>query len=222
MPNNRYQIIPLSNSSTSRIIKIIHAKIDQEGVLTGDFSYNSTQYQALKDRQIAYFKSNDYENSITNQFPEIELEKFELNESESTVKFGYHFDFESDELIQMQGNKLIIDPFLFIQKKANPFKKETRKYPIQFENKSSLTKKVTIEVPEGYVIESIPESLNIKMAGNKGQYKILLSSKGNTIHVMSNLKINKATFSNQDYSIFKQTFEAIVKKENEKIILVKT
>lgn len=59
------------------------------------------------------------------------------------------------------------------------------------------------------------------MVDNKGAYKIVFEQKGNKIDIMSNFKINQDTYSSSDYPLFKQTFENIVNKENEKIILVK-
>ncbi len=222
LPNNRYQIIPLSNPFTMRIVKNIQARIDEEGEVTGSYTYNSTQYQALKDFQKAKLKANEYEKDVANEYKEIEIENFKVEEPESITRFEYSFDFESDELVQVQGDKLIIDPLFFINREENPLKKDTRNYPLQFENKLNLIKKVTIEIPENYTVQSMPKSISFKMVEGKGSYTIILEQKENKIQIMSNLKINKANYSKQDYPLFKQTFENIVNKENEKIILVQS
>ncbi len=125
-------------------------------------------------------------------------------------------------MVQVQGDKLIIDPLFFINREENPLKKDTRNYPLQFENKLNLIKKVTIEIPENYTVQSMPKSISFKMVERKGSYTIILEQKENKIQIMSNLKINKANYSKQDYPLFKQTFENIVNKENEKIILVQS
>ena len=91
--------------------------------------------------------------------------------------------FSSEELIEDINNKLYLEPLLFLTNKTNPFKLKERKFPIDFVNPWQDKNVVSIQIPEGYKVESIPTATAISMTSNIGVFKFQASQVGNKIKV---------------------------------------
>ena len=110
---------------------------------------------------------------------------------------------------------------LFHQITENPFKAENRLYPVDFNFPIKDSYTFSIKIPEGYVLESKPESLNIAMEDNKGSFKYTVSENMGTIQFACSLEINAPIIESDYYQHLKEFFNQIVLKQNEKIVLIK-
>ena len=81
---------------------------------------------------------------------------------------------------------------LFLQSNENPFKQEVREYPVDFGYPMLNKYAITIEIPEGYVVESLPPSINIATEENIGTFKYLISNSSGKIVVNSTSTTNQA------------------------------
>ena len=129
--------------------------------------------------------------------------------------------FVSEDLIENINGKLYIEPLLFLTKHTNPFKLEDRKFPVDFATPWKDKNVVSIQIPEGYKVETLPESLAIGLPDNLGVYKYQVTQRGNKINTISILQFNSALISPQYYAALKDFYGQMVKKQSEKIVFVK-
>ena len=61
---------------------------------------------------------------------------------------------------------MYINPLQFSRIKTNPFKEESRVFPIDFINPKVTTKTVRISIPSGYKIDEIPENTAFALPNN--------------------------------------------------------
>lgn len=151
--------------------------------------------------EILDFRLSNYSNIYK---PIIELSKFKKSNSFDII-----------------GDKMYIKPLFFLATTKNPFKLENREYPIDFGTPFSNKEVVTIEIPEGYTIESIPESISIGLPNNFGYYQFKIDVIENRINVLSVLKIETPIYPAEDYKSLKEFFKILVNKNIEQIILKK-
>ncbi|EDM43730.1 hypothetical protein SCB49_09070 [unidentified eubacterium SCB49] len=133
----------------------------------------------------------------------------------------YSTNFENTSAVEEIGDKLYLSPLLFLASDENIFKAETRNLPIYFGYPVQSRSIATITLPEGYKVETMPESINVSLDETKGAYKYVISEKGGKIQLSVDSTINQPVFSNADYGNLKRFFEMIVKKETEKVVLTK-
>ena len=110
---------------------------------------------------------------------------------------------------------------LFLTEKENPFKLENRNFPVDFATPWEDKVNITIEIPEGYQIESVPEQMAIGLVNNQGSYKFVTSLKNNKVQILSSLKIDTPIISPLDYESLKAFYDQLIQKQNEKIVLTK-
>lgn len=103
----------------------------------------------------------------------------------------------------------------------NQFKLDDRKYPVDYGYVWKDRYLVNINIPEGYTVESMPESTSFGMEQGMGSYKYSISITGNKIQLSVELAINEAVIPASGYGALRKFFELLIAKENEKVVLSK-
>ncbi|PTT23254.1 transglutaminase, partial [Chryseobacterium sp. HMWF028] len=152
--------IQMSNLKSSNTFLTANAKINDDGSISGTYSDRDTGAYAMyvkdsyDDNAEKYKKQ--YKENFSMDFTDINSKVLENGDFESSMKFS------SSNLIDRVGKKMIINPMLFLSKSSNEFDQtEVRKYPIDFGSPTTKVKKITLEIPEGYVIEEMPKEKKI-------------------------------------------------------------
>lgn len=201
----------------------LNVQIDDEGLLKGTERIIYNNLRALQSRSnYNRVAENDLIVKFEKDNEAIEINKFKvLNKEDIGKSLIYQYDFETDNQIEVIGNKMYFSPFLFLSKKENPFKLENRKFPVDFgapwENKYTIS----IKLPSGYAIESKPENVAYDLPKNLGSFKFLTIIKGDQLQVLTNTKINFPIVASIYYPVLKEFYKNIVAKQLEKVVLVK-
>ncbi len=118
------------------------------------------------------------------------------------------------------NKKIYISPFLNEPITENPLRQNSRAYPVDmlYPIKRSFTSSVTI--PDGYKIEFKPE--DEKILNDLFELYFHLDYHENTITVTFSYAFKKPLYEAKDYSGLKYYFREIIKKGNEKVVLVKS
>jgi hypothetical protein len=121
------------------------------------------------------------------------------------------------------GDLIIINPLLIEQRISSPFRNDDeRRYPIHFDHLVNTNYNATILIPEGYIVESLPESVNINLADNLGQFRYILVQSGNQVQVLLNYKINKTDVGPEVFPAFKEFYDKISAAVSEAIFFKKS
>jgi hypothetical protein len=155
-----------------------------------------------------------------NEIVEIsELEVKDLQSNSENVNLSYKAS--APAVIEDINGELYLSPMLFFAQKENPFKAESRDYPVYFGYPFSNKYNINIKIPEGYKVTSLPEGIKANLSNNMGSYTYLAKEVGGMIQLSVELEINAPIILSQDYQFVKAMFTQIVEKENEKVVLTK-
>lgn len=213
------QLIP--DSLTEKEILLVKIS-NKKGGWEGDYQKTLGYYQSLTDRKkIDENGKSQYEEHLKSRFgsntklTEVNFDLIQVYEQPLTVKYKIQFDLEDKDF-------LYFSPLLGHKTIENPFKSATRTYPIDLPYKIDESINLSIDVPDNYTIEELPEPLISKL-NNQGdavfEYKISVS--GNVINIICNLKINKTQFPASYYTSLRDFFTAVVNKQNQQIVFKK-
>jgi len=213
-------LMPTKLSETNSTMNII---IDSDGFVKGMKRTQYTRLNALNYRN-KYLKIKDEEILVKT---EEKIGNIEISDYKVTNKDNFYkpvvetYKFTSEDLLSIIDNKIYFKPLLFTATTQNPFKLENRQYPIDFGTPIATKNIVSITIPEGYVIESIPESFSMALPNNYGVYKFRITASGNKISVYSVFKMNTAIYPIDYYPEIKEFYKMIVTKNLEQIVLKK-
>lgn len=151
-----------------------------------------------------------------------ELSALHFENLDTTGKpVSLEYDFESMGAVEDVAGKLYFSPMVFMATKENPFKPETRNYPIDFGYPIKDRYIINIALPEGYKVESLPENAMFNLGENIGSYRYLISQVGNKLQLSVEFSMNKSYIAAEEYGNLKKFYELLIAKENEKVVLSK-
>ncbi|WP_143394589.1 DUF3857 domain-containing protein [Flavobacterium branchiophilum] len=215
------QLIP---EKLSKLQTFVIAKIENSGKVLGQTKIIRTDYQALQFRTSKKeVQPQLYLEELEKEFHDIQINNYkEENLKDDLSKPVIEkFQFETQNLIEMIGNKIYINPLIFVALQGNPLKAETRKNPICFEYPLEKKAAISIEIPYGYQVESMPITKNLAIEGNLAHYQFQIQKADNIIQVSSNLQMNQCVISEIYYNDLKTFFQQVNELENQKIVLKK-
>ncbi|QBN18702.1 DUF3857 domain-containing protein [Flavobacterium nackdongense] len=197
--------------------------LKSDGSATGKIRKLLSDHEALGFRKENLSATNDaYLEKLERENGDIEISDYtresELELSKPIVETYYYKDTKDIEII---NDKIYFSPMLFLTAKENPFKQEVREYPVDFGYPSQGKYNILIDLPEGYVVESMPAPMNIATGEDIGGFKFMISNTDSKIQLAITSTINSAIVPADFYPVLKAYFQQMIDKENEKIILKK-
>ena len=213
-------LYPNENSKTS--ISMM-ANLSEEGYLEGNYRSVKTNHSALSYREkYNNADENDFLEKLENKYKGLEISDFKVtNAMELTKPVMESYKFAKESQADIIGDKIYFSPLFFLSTKENPFKLEKREFPVDFGYPSSTTYRIIINLPEGYIVESIPTASAVALPDDLGSFKYILTQKESTIQLLIDTKINASIISPSYYEILKVYFKQLIEKENEQIVLTK-
>lgn len=140
-----------------------------------------------------------------------------LNNFDDPVEL--HYDLE---IPRHNEDVLYINPLFGEGYKKNPFKSAERFYPVEMPFTSDETVILTMDVPEGYVVDELPKQVVAKLDEQGSAYfEYRISQSENTISLRMRIKISRTLYMPDEYEALRQFFNLIVNKQNEQIVLKK-
>jgi transglutaminase-like putative cysteine protease len=213
-------LMPKGNSKD--VINLV-ASIDVDGKMTGKVRENHFDYNAFGFRE-KYSATNkeSYLELLEKRYPGIEIGEYEvLNKSDLAKPIVENYTFTHSNAIEIIGDKMYISPMFFFAETKNIFTQEKREYPIDFIFPHQDKYNVSFTIPEGYVVETIPQSKSVAMIEGIGSFKYLISNNGNQFQIVFTMDINQAIVGSEYYDVLKNFFKEIVDRHSEKIVLKK-
>jgi len=166
---------------------------------------------------------NDLLSRLEEKNRDVEINNVKITNKQNIYKpIIESFRFKSDDLCDVIGGKIYFSPLLILADSKNPFTLEKRLYPIDFGTKINDNYNVSITIPKGYTISSIPKNLSIGLPNNMGIFKYIISKTNNKhLQVLLLYKINSPVIPANQYEILKEFYKQIVEKQTEKVVLTK-
>ena len=198
-------------------------KIDAAGKITGKLRRQRTDHNAMSFRsKNENIKEEEYLEKLENENQKIEIADYSrTNEKDVKLPIIETCSFTGTDLCEVIGEKIYINPLLFFTKEHNPFKQETRVYPIDYGFPFIEKYNINIDIPEGYMVETLPKSTQLNMEENMGGFKFIAIISGNKIQLTISHQINTPIISTEYYPMIKDYYKGLIAKETEKIILKK-
>jgi hypothetical protein len=202
---------------------VLSATLSDEGTIEGNLMSRYANHSAYTFRKYYKDKALDfYVGEKEEQLGSIEISNY-VTKNTDTYEGNVleSFDFYKENAADIIDNKIYISPMLFFKTKENPFLTDKREYPIDFGYPSKNTYAINITIPEGYIVESMPEPVLMRLPDNKGEFRFAPKVLADKIYLTASVKRSSAVFGADVYLYLKEFFNQIVNKQAEQIVLIK-
>ncbi|KAF2509896.1 DUF3857 domain-containing protein [Flavobacterium foetidum] len=213
--------IDLMPKRTSSDIVFINYTIDSEGKIAGQTRRQCSDYNAMISREnFEKLKEDEYLEKLENNSGKIEVSEYSrMNEKDLLAPIIETYSFKGDNLCEVMGGKIYINPMLFFTQHKNPFKQEVRQYPVDFGFPFLNKYNITIKIPDGFTIDTLPKATVYNMQNNTGSFKFNIVAEENILQLSIVHQINKAIVSSDEYEMLKDYYKGMIAKQTEKIVL---
>ena len=205
-------IVPKENNNTRVKMKIF---FNDEGFINGNKTITRNGYHAIETKKlIKKYSEQEYIKIIESQNPMIEVENYVLNNKnlkEKPLIEVFDITIEEDE-----NSYFTINSLLSLEN-INPFKLETRNYPIDYGYKKKYVYTLNFKLLDGYEFDKIPKDLILAIPDKGGSYIQKISLTNNQLNVYIKLQLNKTKFLTTDYQYLKKFYDDIIQAQNQLI-----
>lgn len=215
--------VDLMPKTISREAVNMSVVLKSDGSAEGKLRKQYTNHEALGFRKQNLATNKDsYLEKLEGSYNNIEISDYERdNDLDLSKPIVETFVFKDTKDIEVINDKIYISPMLYLVSKENPFKQDVREYPVDFGYPKQEKYNININIPEGFVVESMPKSLNIATGENVGAYKYMIANTVNSIQIVITKDINTAIVQADFYPVLKDFYQQMTDKQNEKIVLKK-
>lgn len=215
--------VDLTPKTLSKEVKYLNITLKNDGTAAGKVRNQFFDYEAFLFRKAFLATNNDtYLEELENQNNNIEISDYVRdNDFDLSKPIVETYAFKSNKEVEIIGDKIYFSPLFFFATKQNPFKQETREYPVDFYYPTETKFNISIEIPDGYAIESMPKGVNAISGDDIGTFKYTIANTDNKIQVLFSSTLNTAIVPADLYDVLKAFYQQMIDKQNEKIVLKK-
>ena len=210
--------VNLTNLTRSRVAEMVKMKMEPDGTLTGSAQIIGSNEDAYVIK--ANYNDFDTEDAFLEDIESdehLEITSFEIKkEYGPSVELNYAFEKENDT-----GDLVYIQPILSQFHPASAFRKEERKLPVDFPYPETLVYSFSLEIPDGYVVEELPEKTAKTFPPVGGRIQLLAQQLGNTVSVNYRVNLDKMMILPENYADLRLFWETAVGVEKSTIVLKK-
>lgn len=210
--------VPLENKISSMIKRKINIVLSPESETQICQINNSyTGYDALNMR-------NNFNDNVDKIEEEITDNSYKTIDSIKTSGFDdienqYTVDYSTTIAAEVINNKFYVAPLLEEPISKNPLKQAKRDYPVDMTYPKSRYFYSEIKIPDDYKFENIPENYSLDNSLTSVSYTTQI--KDDKLIVSAVYTFKQGVYKAEDYSKIKYYFNQIIKKFNEKAVIVK-
>jgi len=214
--------INLTPSSISDDVTSLNVKINPDLTIEGKVRQQKTDYVAMSySNRYSNLSTDEHIKRLERNNGELEVTDIIFDNKKDCMKpLKLTYDYNLADGIEDIGGNLYFSPMLFFASEENPFKQETRNFPIDLSYPFSDKYKINIMIPEGYTVESLPENEKLQF-NDMCDFTYLAKQNGSFLQLTISLNMKTSIILAQDYATFKNFYTRIVEKQSEKIVLKK-
>ena len=190
---------------------------EMEGNVISTMGYNESLNirRTIRDkRKNEFIKTLKSSYSSDIHLKEIEVDSLTNLEVPLQLKYNFVIDKNNQDIIYL-------DPIMSESYQSNILKAAERHYPVEMPYTRNETYVMSMEVPEGYVIDELPKSAKVSFNENVGFFEYIVVKTETSIQLKSRVVLKKANFAPEDYNSLRDFFSFIVKKYSEQIVFKK-
>ncbi len=184
-------------------------------IISKGIQYDNRFYIEEKDhKDILEFYMN-YWSEINN----LKIESYKFNNDKSNVEFNEEISLSAKKYAVINNSNLIFAINMFNKNTFIPKRYRNRKLPLKIQRGYLDEDNFTIEIPDGYTVEVLPQKVEIK---NKfGEYFVDYVLKESTIFYTRKLLIKKGLYEKLDYELYRKFRRKVAKQDKILVILNK-
>jgi hypothetical protein len=214
---------PRYSAEQNKQLRTIRAAIDADGNLSVDMNTHFTGTEQEDADMLIHHKTQEEREKYLNSslgLATYKVDKFDYKQTKGALPvIDEYLHISSPNYATISGKRLFLTPNIFTRSTLRLSVDSARKYPIEFWDAFTHVDSVRIDVPPGYIAESMPK--DVVVTTGFGEYRIGYKFTGNQIEMVRTRTMNRSSFPADYYAELVKYFDLVYKADNSRIVLVK-
>ena len=215
---------PLPASEQSKIERRAELKLGAEGDLEGKLTVSFTGLEALWRRidernQDEAARKKFLEDQVKEDIPigsEVDLTKQpEWNSSETPLTA--EFNIKVPGWASAAGRRAMLPTSLFCAREKHVFEHADRVWPIYFHFPYKATDDVNIQLPAGWLVESVPKDEDRDLKG--AEYSLKVEKNNGIVHIQRVLRCDLYMVPKENYRVLRGFFQFVKSEDEQQVVM---
>ena len=207
-----------------RTVIFINLKLSPDGMMKGTINETNYGYAAVRKRKelIQYHDEESYleKRKSTSHF--LTITSYErTSEDDLSKPLGEVVGVEFPAFDSPETTSFLFNPFIAGRWESNPFKLETRSYPVDFAVPQDRNVTIVIELPENFEVASMPDNVGAALPNAGGKYVFGAMMTANKLTINNVFSVTRPEFAANEYPFLKEIYNRMVQAHNTDIIFKK-
>jgi hypothetical protein len=211
-------------SSESQVKRKAELKLDNEGTLEGTVTLTFTGFEAIGRRLQAMNQDEEarkklLEDELKADVPasaEVEL-KTQEDWKSSDKPLEAQFTLKIPGWVSGAGRRAVMAVGVFSEPEKQLFTHADRVHPVFFPFASQKNDEVTVELPEGWVVATVPNELDKDVKG--AEYKLKVDDQKKIVHITRLVRCDVLGLPQNSYAALRSFFELVRSGDDQQIVL---
>ncbi len=201
----------------NRVIFESTLNLDVDGTLSGKVLKKAEGYAAHTWRRSFSRGPKDLiEMLASNTWTIAEGSQVNVDKVDQSVVINY--DITTTSNVTVGNDFMYVTPFAFADT-TNLFKSDKRMYPIDLVVLQEQVLIFNFSIPDGYMVDRLPESKVISLLGNTAKAIFNFSNTAKQVQVLMRVMINSTYFGADDYPALRDFYQRLTARQKELIVL---
>jgi hypothetical protein len=216
--------MPITPPESNALERNVKVKLAENGSVTGTI-HELTKGQSSRMERTLFRKlsKGDYrkviERWLTSGATAAKLVKFDPQDNHADASFDLNVEFSAPSYGQLMQNRLLIfKPAVVSRRRSLSLTEKDRTYPISL-SANSYTETAVFELPEGFKVDEVPETLDLKTSF--GNYSASYEVSEGKLTYKRTLVTNRMVVPTEKYDIVKDFFTQILNSEQSPVVLMR-
>jgi len=193
-----------------------------DGSLVGDFQHRAEGYAAYYERDSDDEGLDWWADEFAQFCEEAVVSEYDAeNEDDPNLPFKESMAVDLLGASRDAGDKLYLSAFPYKTFEKGFFSLDDRSFPVDMPYPFSEKHVTTLTIPEGYKVESIPESAKLMLPEGAGKLSFMAVNRDQTVQIICSFSVNKTYYTPEEYGGLKYFFDLYIDKLDEQIVLSK-
>jgi hypothetical protein len=213
--------IDLQPAKGHDLICMGNLKINDSGKLCGTMQKKWTGYGAIDIiEEIKVDGEESYKENVVEDNSDWAIRKFDINRSEKNFdEVLESFEVEFSEAANQMSDLIYLNLVVSSKLDDNPFKQEKRELPVDFTYPVNSYSIINFTMPEGYVVDEMPQSINVSNPDKSIVFKFFVKQAGPNIQLVNHLQQKRSFFTAEEYEHIREVYAMVLAKHSEQIVL---
>jgi hypothetical protein len=196
--------------------------LDAQGGLSGTVHEEHGGYAGAEARaRLIGQGEKKYLAAVAQQHDSWVLSKLALSQADN-VALPLTLDYEFSRPGGEPGaNPIYLSTLSELGSSGNPFRHENRLFAVDFGMAQEETTVVSLTLPAGYELATVPKSALVDLPGGDGRFMYSVAVAGSTVQFTSRLTLRSPVYSAEQYPNLRELYRLMLARQSEKLVIQK-